>query len=132
MTHNRARGEARATIEGREYTLLLNMDALARIETALGATSLADVGMRLAMVTTEGLMSVIGILLAAGGNPVDRATMGAWSPSAVVQMRDALRAVFEASGLGGDGAESDAPKSTSRSLGESGSAPAALPPSEAA
>lgn len=39
---NRARGEARLEIEGRERVLCLTLGALAEIETALGCGSMQD------------------------------------------------------------------------------------------
>jgi hypothetical protein len=128
---NRARGEAVAEIDGKPYLLRLNMNALAKIEAAVEARSLAEIGIKLALINTEGLMGVLGALLEAGGNPVPRAEMGEWPPSALASMQGALQLVFEASGMTGE-AEAEAPKSTSQSPGESGLALSVQAQSEAA
>lgn len=61
MSVNRARGEVAFTLDGRELRLCLTLGALAEIE-ALPA----------APVTTEYLITLVEILLRAGGHPLTR------------------------------------------------------------
>jgi hypothetical protein len=122
MIPNRARGEAAVRIAGVDYLVCLNMGALAKIEAAVEARSLADLTVRLTQVSTDRLMKVVGVLLEAGGNPVPRAEMEQWPPSAVGEMTAAVEAAFRAAEPERKPDEDDRPQTTGRSPGPDGSA----------
>lgn len=128
---NKARGEITARIDGVDYVLCLNMGALAKIEAAIGATSLMDMSQKLAAVSTGSLLAVVSVLLEAGGNPVDRATMDAWPTRVIMDIQEAITAVFGAAGMTGEG-EADARPLAGPHLGENGSALPAATRTEAA
>ena len=67
---NRRRGEVEAVIGGERRILCLTLGALAELETALGAESLADLGQRFAAgrLTAADLMCILGAGLRGGGN----------------------------------------------------------------
>ncbi len=64
---NMARGEATAVLAGAQRRLCLTLGALAEIETALGATGLADLAGRMRRLSAGDLMKVLAALLRGGG-----------------------------------------------------------------
>ncbi len=64
---NGARGEAVALLAGEERKLCLTLGALAEIETALGATGVAELAERMRALSARDLMAVLGSLLRGGG-----------------------------------------------------------------
>ncbi len=67
---NRRRGEVEAVIGGERRILCLTLGALAELETAFGAESLADLGQRFAAgrLKAADLMRILGAGLRGGGN----------------------------------------------------------------
>lgn len=70
---NRRRGEVEAVIGGERRILCLTLGALAELETAFGAESLADLGQRFAAgrLKAADLMHILGAGLRGGGNRLD-------------------------------------------------------------
>jgi hypothetical protein len=67
---NRRRGEVEAVIDGERRILCLTLGALAELETAFGAESLADLGRRFSAgrLKAADLMAILGAGLRGGGN----------------------------------------------------------------
>ena len=67
------RGEISADLGGKRRTLVLTLGALAELETAFGAESLADLGQRFAAgrLKAADLMHILGAGLRGGGNRLD-------------------------------------------------------------
>lgn len=64
---NAARGETILIVDGQRRTLCLTLRALAELETAFGCASLSELQMRLKCLSAQELMTVLEILLRAGG-----------------------------------------------------------------
>ncbi len=108
---NRRRGEVEAVIGGERRILCLTLGALAELETAFGAESLADLGQRFAAgrLKAADLMRILGAGLRGGGNRLrdeDLAEMtvegGIAGAAAVV--RDLLVVTFAPDQMAGAGA----------------------------
>ncbi len=89
---NRARGEAAIEIDGESYRLCLTLGALAEIETALDAGSMAQLTARLSKLSASDLLCVLQALLRGGGHIDIAARLSALPVSPAV----AARAVSEA------------------------------------
>src|SRR5271154_5893908 len=101
---NRARGEAALEAGGRHYRLLLTLGALAEIEDGLGLDDLSQVGPRLAHTRAADLAIVAASLLRGGGH--DMCPAGVLRlPCDLGALMGAIRAAFEAAGLGAPAAE---------------------------
>lgn len=72
MPANGARGEIAILLDGRERILCLTLGALAEIETALGAASLAEVAAALENPSADLLLAMLAALLKGGGENVSR------------------------------------------------------------
>lgn len=98
---NRRRGEVEAVIGGERRILCLTLGALAELETAFGAESLADLGQRFAAgrLRAADLTRILGAGLRGGGNRLsdedlaDMAVEGGIAGAAAV-VRDLLVATF--------------------------------------
>ena len=98
---NRRRGEVEAVIGGERRILCLTLGALAELETAFGAESLADLGQRFAAgrLRAQDLMHILGAGLRGGGNRLsdedlaDMAVEGGIAGAAAI-VRDLLVATF--------------------------------------
>lgn len=98
---NRRRGEVEAVIGGERRILCLTLGALAELEAAFGAESLADLGQRFASgrLKAQDLMRILGAGLRGGGNRVndedlaDMAVEGGIAGAAAI-VRDLLVATF--------------------------------------
>ena len=98
---NRRRGEVEAVIGAERRILCLTLGALAELETAFGAESLADLGERFAAgrLKAQDLMRILGAGLRGGGNRVsdedmaDMAVEGGIAGAAAI-VRDLLVATF--------------------------------------
>lgn len=64
---NAARGEVSVEVDGAPRMLCLTLGALAEIETALGCRTLGELEARLKQLSATDLLSVLAILLKAGG-----------------------------------------------------------------
>lgn len=89
---NGARGEAAININGEACRLCLTLGALAEIETALGAGSMAQLTARLSKLSAVDLLCVLQALLRGGGHVDIAARLSALPVSPAV----AARAVSEA------------------------------------
>ena len=95
---NGARGEATAVLAGAQRRLCLTLGALAEIETALGATGLADLAGRMRRLSAGDLMKVLAALLRGGGE-----TALAEELARAVDPREAAEAVAAAFAAAFDG-----------------------------
>ena len=104
---NRHRGEVEAIIDGERRILCLTLGALAELETAFRADSLADLAARFSggRLKADDLIRIIGAGLRGGGNRLsdedvaDMAIDGGISASAAL-VRDLLTVTFAAEGEG--------------------------------
>ncbi|MGE3142552.1 MAG: GTA-gp10 family protein [Hyphomonadaceae bacterium] len=100
MPVNRARGEIALLINGAPRTLCVTLGALAELEAALDAPSLAELGARLSALTASDLLIVLAALTGGGGAPMSAAELAA----ARIAPKEAAAAVAEAFRLAmGDG-----------------------------
>jgi hypothetical protein len=90
--HNKARGEALLSVDGRVVRLCVTLGALAELEAAFDVVSLAELGERLAHLTAADLITVVSALAAGGGEAMTPAQIAAAS----VDAKDAARAVAQA------------------------------------
>jgi Phage tail tube protein, GTA-gp10 len=90
--HNRARGEVLLAIDGRERRLCVTLGALAELEAAFDAVSLAELGERLNQLAASDLITVLAALTAGGGEAIGAAELA----SARIDPRHAAAAVAEA------------------------------------
>ncbi|MEO0550182.1 MAG: GTA-gp10 family protein [Pseudomonadota bacterium] len=89
---NGVRGEVSLVVDGRKHVLCLTLGALAEMETLFGCESMCDLQIRLKRLSASELMSVLCILLRAGGG----AKCAEDGLARVVAPADAARAVAEA------------------------------------
>lgn len=89
---NGPRGEVAIVIDGKSRRLCLTLGALAELETVFGCQTLSDLQVRLKAMSAAELMSVVGILLRAGGEEEVAASL----PVQTVSPLDAAKAVAEA------------------------------------
>ncbi len=89
--HNKARGEVVLDIDGAPVRLCLTLGALAELETAFDAISLAELGERLTHLTASDLITVIAALTDGGGAPMNAAQLAA----ARIDPKAAAKAVAE-------------------------------------
>ena len=71
---NAVRGEVPLVWGERTHCLCLTLGALAEIETALGCTSLDELQIRFRQLSTSELVTILKILLVAGGTAPDTVT----------------------------------------------------------
>jgi hypothetical protein len=98
-TCNAARGEVLLAIDGRERRLCVTLGALAELEAAFDAASLAELGERLAQLTANDLVTVLAALTTGGGAPMSAAELAA----ARIDPKEAAIAVAEAFRVAFDG-----------------------------
>lgn len=96
---NKARGEAAIEIGGATHRLCLTLGALAEIEAALGAESLAELERKLKVLTARDFATVLCALLRGGGNPLSEDVLAS-VPLDLGAVTQALTATFSAAGLG--------------------------------
>lgn len=89
---NRVRGDVAITLDGVTRRLRLTFGALAEIEAALKAESISEVGVRLARLTADEMMAVLGALLRGAGEDDAAARIDA----SRVDLREVSRGVAEA------------------------------------
>lgn len=95
---NAARGEVLLAIDGRERRLCVTLGALAELEAAFDAASLAELGERLAQLTANDLVIVLAALTAGGGAPMNAAELAAARidpKAAAIAVAEAFRAAFD-------------------------------------
>lgn len=98
--HNRARGEVLLLVDGRQHKLCVTLGALAELEAAFDAVSLAELGERLGHLTAADLLTVLSVLTAGGGAGIEVAALA----QAQIDPREAAIAVGEAFSMAfGDG-----------------------------
>src|SRR5689334_14442074 len=96
--HNPARGEVLLTVDGAERRLCVTLGALAELEAAFDAISLAELGERLAQLTASDLLIVLSALCAGGGEPMNAAQLANAeidAKAAAAAVARAFRAAFE-------------------------------------
>lgn len=96
---NAARGEARLSLYGRDYTVCLTLGALAEIEHALGLADLSMLDERLARPSAKDLVRILTALLRGGGEAVTEADVERL-PLDARAMADAVADAFAAAGFG--------------------------------
>lgn len=76
---NRHRGEVRACLGGKDYTLCLTLGALAELEDAFGVTDLPALGERFATgrLSARDLVLILGAGLRGAGHPLSDAEVAA-------------------------------------------------------
>lgn len=89
---NRVRGEASVCLAGTDRRLCLTLGALAEIETALGASGLAELADRMRALSARDLMAVLAALLRGGGETA----LANGLADAAVDTREAAEAVARA------------------------------------
>lgn len=97
-TCNAARGEVLLAIDGRERRLCVTLGALAELEAAFDAASLAELGERLARLTANDLVIVLAALTAGGGAPMNATELAAARidpKAAAIAVAEAFRAAFD-------------------------------------
>lgn len=97
-TCNAARGEVLLAIDGRERRLCVTLGALAELEAAFDAASLAELGERLAQLTANDLVTVLAALTTGGGAPMSAAELAAAriDPNeAAIAVAEAFRVAFD-------------------------------------
>lgn len=117
---NRRRGEVEAMIDGERRILCLTLGALAELETAFGAESLADLGKRFSAgrLKAADLMAILGAGLRGGGNRLSdediagMAVEGGITGAAAV-VRDLLVVTFAPEAPAGKGNEAGPEGTTS-------------------
>ncbi len=79
MSVNSARGEIEAALDGRKYRLCLTLGALAELETAFGAASLAELLARFngERLSATDMIRILGAGLRAGGTAISDAEVAA-------------------------------------------------------
>jgi hypothetical protein len=90
--HNKARGETLLDIGGRQARLCLTLGALAELEAAFDAVSLAELGERLTHLTAADLITVLASLTRGGGEAMSVAQIS----DAGIDPRAAATAVAQA------------------------------------
>jgi hypothetical protein len=88
---NRARGETVIVVDGAPRKLCLTLGALAELETAFDAVSLAELAERLGYLSAGDLLIVLAALLRGGGEAITPAALA----DARLDVREAARAVTE-------------------------------------
>lgn len=96
---NAARGEVLLGIDGRARRLCVTLGALAELEAAFDAASLAELGERLGQLTASDLLTVLAALTAGGGEAMSTAALA----SARIDPKAAASAVAEAFRVAFDG-----------------------------
>lgn len=86
---NAARGEVALMIDGAPHILCLTLGALAELEAAFDAGSIAEISERFAHLSADDLLTVLAALTAGGGAALSRAELAA----ARVAPKDAAAAV---------------------------------------
>lgn len=89
---NRVRGDASVCLAGADRRLCLTLGALAEIETALGASGLAELADRMRALSARDLMAVLAALLRGGGETA----LANGLADAAVDPREAAEAVARA------------------------------------
>jgi len=89
---NKARGEVLLEIDGRPRRLCVTLGALAELEAAFDAASLAELGERLVQLTASDLITVLAALTAGGGAAMSTAELA----GARIDPKAAAQAVAEA------------------------------------
>jgi hypothetical protein len=98
--HNKARGEVMLVIDGRARRLCLTLGALAELEAAFDAVSLAELAERMSVLTASDLITVLAALSAGGGEAMTSAELAA----AEIEPKEAVLAIAAAfQGALGDG-----------------------------
>lgn len=95
---NRARGEARVTVDGVTHTLCLSMRAIAEIEDALGVDNLAQAQDRLSGGSSRDFAAILGALVRGGGSRVTNEEVRYW-PLSMHEVMAAILAGFGGAGL---------------------------------
>lgn len=96
--HNAARGEVLLEIDGTPRRLCLTLGALAELEAAFDAVSLAQLGERLASLSANDLIVVLAALTAGGGaamNSAELASARIDPKAAAAAVAQAFHAAFE-------------------------------------
>ncbi len=113
---NRFRGEVEARIAGRPVALCLTLGALAEIETALGASSLAELAGRLARLKASELVAVLGALARGGGMALTDSEVGGW-PADLTGALAAINQAFAAATPSAAPVEGEAARPTTAATG---------------
>lgn len=90
---NKARGEVLLDIDGRPRRLCVTLGALAELEGAFDAASLAELGERLAQLTASDLITVLAALI--GASPAEIAHADIDPKAAANAVAEAFRAAFD-------------------------------------
>ncbi len=89
---NKVRGDVRLVLDGEARVLRLTFGALAEIESELGVADLAELGVRLRMLSARDLLLVLGALLRGAGEDEAAERL----PAARIDLGEAARAVADA------------------------------------
>lgn len=108
-TPNSARGEVAVEIEGVRHVMCLTLGALAKIESVTGATSLQDIGRKLADPKASHLIGTIAALLEGGGSKASEGDIARLPMNQLDALSEGMMAAFKASGFSGEGEERPQP-----------------------
>ncbi len=95
---NQARGEVALVIEGVAHVLCVTIGALAEIESALGLSSLAELGDRLRHPSVADVLAILGALLRGGGHEIADAALARLQVDLAAAAK-AITDAFAAAGL---------------------------------